>query len=344
MKFRKLVIAGLGEKDAYLRYLSPILRSGTRIGLKKMANALWNECERRMKRLRTTSLPFVLHFELTNICNLRCPYCYTGRGIYETEKGYLTFKNFTRVVDEMSGSLVLARLDGYGESLLHPDFFAMVRYLHDRNIVTALSTNFNVLDSRDMGKLVGSGLDYLIIALDGADKATYERHRVGGNFDKVMENIKAVVAERQEKGSRTPYLEIQFLLFDSTADQLDRMKALAASSGVDRLLVKEARNEKNVPMRKKAAYKVRPCFWLWSVLNLNWQCDIKVCCDGLMERFSFANVLQTGVRDVWNCSALQSARKLFAENTGETRTKLEGCRCLSCYKLGFHEASVVSTK
>ena len=339
MKYRRLVIAGLGGRDTVLRYVEPILRSGKRIGLTKIANALWTECERRMRRHRTTSLPFVMHFELTNACNLQCPYCYTGRGIYETEKGYLSFKNFKRVVDEMSGKLVLARLDGYGESFLHPDIFAMIRYLHSRNVVTALSTNFNTLEPHNMGELVDSGLDYLIIALDGADKDTYERHRVGGNFDKVVENIKAVVATRQAKGSRTPYLEIQFLIFDTTVAQLDRMRALAASLGVDRLLVKEARNEKNEPVRKKASFKVRPCFWLWSVLNLNWQCDIKVCCDGLMERFSFANVLQGGVRNAWNCSAMQNVRKLFAEDASEARTLLAGCRCLSCYKLGFRKAS-----
>jgi hypothetical protein len=117
------------------------------------------------------------------------------------------------------------------------------------------------------------------------------------------------------------------------------MKELAASLGVDRFLVKEARNEKNAPVRKMASRKVQPCFWLWSVLNLNWQCDIKVCCDGLMERFSFANVLQNGVRGVWNGSAMQSARKLFTEDTRETRTSLAGCRCLSCFKLGSREAS-----
>jgi pyruvate-formate lyase-activating enzyme len=339
MKYLQLVIAGLGEKDTFLRYVAPILKSGKRIGLRKIANAFMAELERRMRRHRTTSLPFVLHFELTNICNLRCPYCYTGRGIYETEKGYLAFKNFTRVVDEMSGKLILARLDGYGESFLHPDVFAMIRYLHSRNVVTSLSTNFNTLEPPNMGQLVDSGLDYLIIAVDGADKATYERHRVGGNFDKVVENINAIVATRQAKGSRTPYLEIQFLLFEGTVDQLDRMKELAALLGVDRFLVKEARNEKNAEVRKKASRRVRPCFWLWSVLNLSWQCDIKVCCDGLMERFSFANVLQNGVRGVWNGSAMQSARKLFTENTSETRTLLAGCRCLSCYKLGSHEAS-----
>jgi pyruvate-formate lyase-activating enzyme len=339
MKFFRPLIPGLGEKDTVLRYWAPILRSGKRIGLTKMANALWAECERRMRKHRTTSLPFVLHFELTNICNLQCPYCYTGRGVYETEKGYLAFKNFTRVVDEISDKLILARLDGYGESFLHPDVFAMIRYLHNRNVVTSLSTNFNTLEPRNMGELIDSGLDYLIIALDGADKATYEQHRVGGSFDKIMENIKAVVAKRQAMGSRTPYLEIQFLLLEGTATQLDRMKELAASLGVDRLVVKEARNEKNTPVREEASHKVRPCYWLWEVLNLNWQCDIKVCCDGLMERFSFANVLQSGVRDGWNCSAMENVRKLFTKNTSETRTLLAGCRCLSCYKLGFREES-----
>jgi pyruvate-formate lyase-activating enzyme len=337
MQFFRPLIAGLGEKDTVLRYWAPILRSGKRIGLKRIVNALRAECDRRMMRHRTASLPFVLHFELTNICNLRCPYCYTGRGVYETEKGYLAFENFKRVVDEMFDKLILARLDGYGESFLHPDVFAMIRYLHHRNVVSSLSTNFNTLEPRNMDELVDSGLDYLIIALDGAEKATYERNRVGGSFDKVVENIKAVVARRQAMGSRTPYLEIQFLLFESTVAQLDQMRELAASLGVDRLLVKEARCEQNAHERKKASHKVRPCFWLWEVLNLNWQCDIKVCCDGLMERFSFANVLQSGVRDVWNCSALQNARKLFAENTSETRTQLAGCRCLSCYKLGFRE-------
>ena len=89
----------------------------------------------------------------------------------------------------------------------------MIRYASQKNIYTATSTNAHFLDDETARKTVESGLDRLIISIDGATQEVYELYRKGGKLEKVLEGTRNVVRWKKQLHSSTPHLIFQFLAF-----------------------------------------------------------------------------------------------------------------------------------
>ena len=337
MQYLSLTNTAFALGQTFTRYLAPIVNSPKRIGLKKVFNTLHAELERRIKKVTLKSTPFILHFEPTNLCNLRCPICYTGSGKNPIPKGYLSFTNYKKVIDQLKDYLILVRLDGLGESFLNSDIFSMIEYATKNNIISAVSTNFTTFKPDDFKKVIDAGLDYLIISLDGATKETYEKVRVGARFETVLSSIKEIVKLKKSLKSKTPFIESQFIIFEESIHELEQIKKLSEELGVDRLLVKESREDNLQSMRTMLRDKLpkgKPCYWLWYVLNVAWTGELKACCtSGLVSPFSFGNIIENSILNEWNNKTMKNLRQLSIKRDKNIEKSLEGCKCLGCYKI-----------
>ena len=76
-----------------------------------------------------------------------------------------------------------------GEPYLNPDFLDMVKYASGKKIYTATSTNAHYLNDANARRTIESGLDRLIISIDGTTQETYQQYRVGGHLNKVLEGL-----------------------------------------------------------------------------------------------------------------------------------------------------------
>jgi radical SAM protein with 4Fe4S-binding SPASM domain len=100
-----------------------------------------------------------------------------------------------------------------GEPFLNPDIFAMTRYACDRDIEVMISTNFSFSKPDEFFEnIVKSGLERLIISLDGASQESYSQYRIGGNYDLVIANIKKLIETKKRLKSATPKIIWQFLV------------------------------------------------------------------------------------------------------------------------------------
>lgn len=199
MKFLSILYGPQELGQTFLRYLPAVVNTSKKIGIKKILNVFHAEFERRMKKVKVTAHPFILHIELTNVCNLKCPYCVTGNDSNQLRKGYISFEDFKKLIDQMKDYLILIRLDGIGESFLNKDFIRMLEYASQNNIITSVSTNFVTIAREDTEKLIDAGLDYLIVGLDGATEEVYQLVRPGGKLETVVENIKYLVEKKKER-------------------------------------------------------------------------------------------------------------------------------------------------
>lgn len=332
MKLISLLYGPQELGQTFFRYLPAVIRSRRKLNFKKIFNAMYAEYERRRKRVILKSHPFVLHIELTNVCNLKCPYCLTGNNSNGQDKGFMTFEQFKSLIDDLKDYLILVRLDGVGESFLNKDFYKMVEYASKNNIITSVSTNFVKTKEEETVKLIESGLDYLIVGIDGATEETYQKVRTGGNLEQVKNNIKYLVNKKNELKSKLPFVETQFITFDENYMESDMVKQLSHDLGADRHLIKDLRNyAENV--EKISTDKSNACYWLWYVVNLTWQGDIKACClAGLASEFSFGNIYENKISEEWNNTKMQNIRKLFSKKDPELMKEFEGCICIDCYK------------
>jgi len=116
----------------------------------------------------------------------------------------------------------------------------MVSFAKKHNIYTATSTNAHYLNDEVSKKTIESGLDRLIISIDGTTQETYSSYRIGGKLEKVIEGAKNIVKWKKELNSATPHVIFQFLVVKPNEHEIDEVLALGKEIGVDEVRLKTA--------------------------------------------------------------------------------------------------------
>jgi radical SAM protein with 4Fe4S-binding SPASM domain len=215
---------------------------------KLTARRLWNAVKvlssfytsRLLNKPVQWGYPVSISFEPTTSCNLRCPECPSGLRAFTRPTGMLEKDFFTKTIDEIHKELLYLIFYFQGEPYLNPDFLDMVKYASSKGIYTATSTNAHYLNDVNAKRTVESGLDRLIISIDGTTQDVYQQYRVGGKLEKVIEGANNIVKWKKALGSKTPYVFFQFLVVKPNEHQIEEIKKLALEVGVDDVRFKTA--------------------------------------------------------------------------------------------------------
>src|SRR5439155_21974897 len=109
---------------------------------------------------------------------------------------------FRRIVDEVAPFGPALVLHSWGEPMMHPELFDMVRYAREQDLWVETSSNITLLTEERIRNVLASGMSQLYLALDGITRATYERVGVGANFDKVLRTVERLLELKREAGSK----------------------------------------------------------------------------------------------------------------------------------------------
>lgn len=284
---------------------------------------------------RVLGMPLTLMIEPTNFCNLRCPLCPTGTGLLGRKKDSMSFEQFKYVLDELGPYIIHLRLWNWGEPLLNKDIYKMISYAKKYKIFVNTSTNSYFLDKEAAKRLVSSGLDEIIVSLDGASEKTYNKYRKSGNFAKVIEAMKTLVEEKKRLGSKTPYIKLQFIIMRHNEHEIEKVKKLAKDIGVDNLFFKTVGTmdsavyesvEKYLPINKRfrrydieqGKIKTRDmrnsCDYLWEETTINVDGSVVPCCRDAHSSYIFGNVFKQPFKDIWNNEKYTAFRKQVLQN------------------------------
>jgi len=317
------------------RHSDSFLRHATLAKVVNLANVYR---ERRLVRSRVTCLPFEIVVDVTNRCNLRCPLCATGQRLNDRPLGQIDFAAFQRLIDELAPTLFKARLHSWGEPMLHRNLYDMIEVLTAHNVGSEISTNLMAFRKEDAPRLVASGLEMLIVSMDGTTQEVYETYRRGAHLETVQENLRAIVAAKRAVRSRTPLIEIQFLLMKHNIHQTGEIRRLARELGADRCrtfpIVLNIRNEEqrtrwlpegeelcryNLETLEDRFYSLnQACPWLWQSAVVNWDGTVSPCCVYEGRKTDLGdNVFEQGFRSVWNGRGYRLARETFARTREE---------------------------
>ena len=241
--------------------------------------------------------PFILTVEPTNICNLRCPLCVTGNGKMTRQTGLMTFDTFKTLIDKTGDYLFYLLLYQQGEPFINKEFIRFVQYAKEKRIFVTTSTNAHYFDPETAQATVASGLDSIIVSIDGAEQETYAKYRVGGSLQQVLDGVRNLVNEKKHQHSKTPVIYIQFIVMQHNEHELARMKRLTRELGANRLLVKKVQVETVaeacawLPQQESLKrYKIEqdaltpkktgrgPCPRPWTSSLVNWDGTVVPCC------------------------------------------------------------------
>lgn len=274
-----------------------------------------------LKRPVQWGYPVSISFEPTTSCNLRCPECPSGMRAFTRPTGMLQEDFFKSTINEIHKELLYLIFYFQGEPYLNKQFLSMVKYASDKKIYTATSTNAHYLTDENARKTVESGLDRLIISIDGTTQDVYRQYRVGGNLEKVIQGAKNIVKWKKELKSKTPFIFFQFLVVKPNEYQIEEVKRLAKEVGVDQVRFKTAqvydyetdphqliptiqkfsryRKDKDGKTTIRSSMK-NHCWKLWHANVITWDGMVVPCCFDKDAMHRLGNLRTQSFKEIWN--------------------------------------------
>ncbi|HWY98356.1 MAG TPA: SPASM domain-containing protein [Bacteroidia bacterium] len=282
-------------------------------------------------------MPFSASIEPTTSCNLRCPECPSGKREFTRDTGMLKEDFFKDLIDELAPHLAYLTFYFQGEPYLNPRFLDMVNYASGKGIYTATSTNAHYLTPENAKKTVESGLDRLIISIDGTTQETYSSYRIGGSLDKVIEGAKNIIEWKKKLKSKTPYTIFQFLVVKQNEHQIEEVKALGKKLGIDEVKLKTVqvydyengsdlipKQEKYARYKKTSSGKyeiknelLNHCWRSWHSCVITWDGNVVPCCFDKDAKHPMGNVRQQSFKELWQGDKYNNFRQALLRSRKE---------------------------
>jgi radical SAM protein with 4Fe4S-binding SPASM domain len=218
----------------------------------------------------------------------------------------------------------------------------MVSYASGKGIYTSTSTNAHYLDETTARRTVESGLDRIIISIDGADQETYQQYRVGGSFERVIHGTKELLSARKKSGKKKPHVAFQFLVVKPNEHQVTGINRLGENLGVDEILFKTAQIydfENGSPLipdqskfsryhkTKNGNWEIKNslenhCWKMWHSCVITWDGAVVPCCFDKDASHSMGNINEMPFKEIWEG---EKYRK-FRQSLLSSRKEIDICK------------------
>ena len=274
-------------------------------------------------------LPLAIAIEPTTACNLGCPECPSGLKMFTRPTGNLKEDFYKSVIDQVYKDTFYLTFYFQGEPYINPKFLDMVNYASSKNLYTATSTNAHFLTEENAKKTIESGLDRLIISIDGTTQETYENYRIGGQLEKVLTGARNIVKWKKKMNSSTPHVIFQFLVVKPNEHQIDEVYKIADEIGVNEVRLKTAQVydfENGNPLiptidkysryrkQKDGTYKIKNaladhCWRLWHSCVITWDGKVIPCCFDKDGDFRLGELKDDSFKKIWQGEKYLNFRK-----------------------------------
>lgn len=307
------------------------------------------------------SYPYLFVFEVTNVCNLKCPFCLTGKGISGgREVKHMSFEEARDIIDQVGDYIYLMQLYTWGEPLLNKDIYDIIDYAKSKNIYVMISTNATVMSPRNNQRLIDSGLDYVMAAIDGNSQQTYEQYRVGGDIQRVMDNLRDLIEKKKAANATLPFIEWQFIVFRHNEHEVEAAEKLAYDMGINKFTPLPAYVENPDWLPKGDKYRVemfnperlRNCDRPWTHLNVRADGGVASCCYEFEKKDDFGALSSDRFAGIWNNAKFRLSRKMIYQKRKGLEVEKSDLICYDCLTTGIRpsyvetptDASATSTK
>jgi radical SAM protein with 4Fe4S-binding SPASM domain len=303
-------------------------------GLKVLSSYYFS---RATRKARHWGYPMSISVEPTSQCNLGCTECPTGMQTLTRISGKLTNSLFKKIIDQVHKKTAYLTLYFQGEPYMNRNFFDFVSYARSKNIYVTTSTNAHYFTEHNIQKTIESGLNRLIISVDGTTQEIYEHYRRGGNLEVVLEGTRKLIEYKKKTGSKTPYTILQFVVFRKNEHQIEEIKKLAKELGVDKLALKTAQvydyelADEVIPINEKYArykkgkdgkYNIKNtlfdhCWRSWQSCVFTWDGQLIPCCFDKDAKYPAGTMREKDFKELWKSEKLKNFRQAILTNRKE---------------------------
>ncbi len=335
-------------KHDYYLYFLPFFKY---FSLKKFGNLLLNLYEFKTGKVILKSTPFLLYFDVANICLLNCPLCPTGNRKKGQTKGTMKFDDFKKVFDQFKEKLFFVWLYNWGEPFLCKDVFKIIDYCHQSHVGVYLHTNLNFYDENLLKNIVKHKIDYLSVSIDGISQKNYQFYREGGNLKKALDGLRKIMKFKREYRAASPAIVWQFLINNHNKDEVKKARRLAKKLKVNvfearpLLLFTEIDSRYSHNIYQKflgetsfsEAEACNPsssqkCHFLWHSLTINPDTSFAPCCAIYLDKDNFGSFKNSKKNNqdldkIINSLPFTESRKMFVNQNYSPIRKTACSRC-----------------
>jgi MoaA/NifB/PqqE/SkfB family radical SAM enzyme len=272
--------------------------------------------------------PPKLSVELTNYCNLACPYCSSPlklrpQGLMDP----ITFSNLVRQAKECR--IPWISLCGNGEPTLHPKFASYVRQLGAATKFLELTTNWQRVDAEITYSVLEAPVNLMHVSVDGGNKKEYERMRIGGKFERLLQNL-TLLKQLKEATHSLTLINIRVMLLPSQYGDEQRLLNFWRSYG-DVVSKQYILNFDSGSYGYENSYKPGSrCTLPFKILDLNWNGNVPLCTysrrqTGKPEGLSIGNINQNSLLEIWNSQTIRQYREGHRYRKEELIPICKGC-------------------
>ena len=321
------------------------IRDTTNLLSKLTAPRVWNGVKtlggyyysRITKSTRHPGMPVSVSIEPTTSCNLGCPECPSGLRQFSRDTGSIETDFYKTMIDQLAREAVYVLFYFQGEPYINAKFLDMVEYAHKKKLYTATSTNAHFLHDKNAERTVRSGLDRMIISIDGTTQEVYEQYRKGGKLERVLKGTEKIIEWKKKLKSKTPHIIFQFLVVRPNEHQIDEVKKLGKKMGVDEVRLKTAQvydYENGHPLipenQKYSRYKPlgngkwtvknsldNHCKRMWNGCVITWDGLVVPCCFDKDATHQMGDMKQKPFKEIWNGKMYRNFRAALFKSRSE---------------------------
>ena len=284
-------------------------------------------------KFKDAKLPPVLSVELSTYCNLRCPYC--TNPLARRKRNFMEFSLAEKITAEMK-QLKTRRLQlvGNGEPTLHPEFGKIISMFGKAASYMSIVTNGQWLREETADELVNSGMSLVEFSIDAGGKEGYEKSRIGGSFDALLQNIRRLRQLRDKAKSRLK-INVRVMFRPSVIHTMDEELAFwrkEADMVMPQYLVRingtDYEEDLFIPQQQKAGAFPK-CSLPFYHSEIKYNGNILMCYYSAFQLgepgLLLGNVNDTPIYDLWNHEILQQYRKAHRERNNAMMPVCQGC-------------------
>jgi radical SAM protein with 4Fe4S-binding SPASM domain len=280
--------------------------------------------------------PLHLNFELKIGCNLKCPSCLCSLPFkdwpYEVDiKKEIKFDKFCKVIDEGARyGLPSIELNGVNEPFLYNKIVKCIEYASKKGILQiSLHTNALLLTEKLSRQLIKSGLTNISFSLDAFYKDTYDKIRVGGNYDKVMNNIDSFLRIKKEMNSGLPLTRVSMTRNKINFNEINKFEEywenkvdIVSTSFFYNPFVGNDKYEQIDKMYRLEKREDYICYQPYQRLFIFNNGNVAPCCSMFGGNLIIGNINDSSIYSMWNNNKIKKLR----QNIKNGKSLPESCK------------------
>lgn len=292
----------------------------------------------KLRFKKAPCLPTSIDIEPNNWCNFRCDHCQVTH--WDKQKSDLDLEKFTYITNQFP-NLRQVKVQGMGEPFLNKSTIGMLEYLDKKDVISHTISNGSVLTEKLINRLSKLKLSSIGFSLDGGTKDTFEGIRIRGNFDKVTDNVKSLVAKAPNLGAK-----FWVVVSQDNHHECEEIVHLAKRLGVNKVTfqtfitdwgkdemtektslisVNDTNNDEQINKATEAGERIdvevnrfkgyqftaeKPCKWPWTSMMIDASGNVIPCCViADSDTINFGNVFEQKVEKIWNSLEYQDFRQ-----------------------------------